>query len=159
VAAIGTKPFSYQWYFGGASVINIDGATNDTLTLTNVQPEDQGVYWVTISNSIDGVMSYAVRSRTHEIGIRMALGAKPQAILTMVLRQGLILTGVGLAIGLGIALVLGRLAASILYGTSGSDPLTFVLVSLVMVATAAIAILIPALRAAHVQPTKALRYE
>ena len=106
-----------------------------------------------------GVMSYAVRSRTHEIGIRMALGAKPQAILTMVLRQGLILTGVGLAIGLGIALVLGRLAASILYGTSGSDPLTFVLVSLVMAATAAIAILIPAWRAAHVQPTKALRYE
>jgi hypothetical protein len=58
VAAIGTKPFSYQWIFGGASVTNLDGATNDTLTLTNAQLTDEGVYWVTVSNSIDGVMSY-----------------------------------------------------------------------------------------------------
>ena len=58
VAAIGTKPFAYQWTFGGAVATTIDGATNDTLTLTNVQPADAGAYWVTISNSIDGVMSY-----------------------------------------------------------------------------------------------------
>ena len=59
VSAIGTKPFSYQWFFGGATVItNVNGATSATLTLTNVQPADAGVYWVTVSNSIDGVMSY-----------------------------------------------------------------------------------------------------
>ncbi|HLY43356.1 MAG TPA: ABC transporter permease [Terracidiphilus sp.] len=106
-----------------------------------------------------GVMSYSVRSRTREIGIRMALGAKPQRVLRMVLRQGLILTGIGLAIGLAIALIVGRFAASVLYGTSGSDLLTFAVVSVVLVTTAAVAVLIPALRAARVEPTVALRYE
>jgi predicted permease len=106
-----------------------------------------------------GVMSYSVRSRTREIGIRMALGAKPRKVLRMILRQGLTLTAIGLAIGLAIALVVGRFAATVLYGTSGSDLLTFVVVSVVLLATAAVAILIPALRAAHVEPTIALRYE
>jgi predicted permease len=106
-----------------------------------------------------GVMSYSVRCRTREIGIRMALGAKPRKVLKMILRQGLTLTAIGLAIGLAIALVVGRFAASVLYGTSGSDLLTFAVVSVVLLATAAIAILIPARRAAHVQPTTALRYE
>jgi predicted permease len=106
-----------------------------------------------------GVMSYSVRVRTHEIGIRMALGARPHAILNMVLRQGLLLTTVGLAIGVIVALMLGRLAAGILYGTSGSDPITFALVSAVLLGTAAIAILVPALRASHVEPTTALRSE
>ncbi len=106
-----------------------------------------------------GVMSYSVRCRTREIGIRMALGAKPRKVLKMILRQGLTLTAIGLAIGLAIALVVGRFAASVLYGTSGSDLLTFAVVSLVLLTTAAVAILIPARRAAHVQPTIALRYE
>jgi ABC-type antimicrobial peptide transport system permease subunit len=106
-----------------------------------------------------GVMSYSVRSRTREIGIRMALGAKPRKVLEMVLRQGLTLTAIGLAIGLVIALVLGRFAASVLYGTSGTDPLTFVIVSVVLLVTAAVAIFIPAIRAAHVEPTVALHYE
>jgi ABC-type antimicrobial peptide transport system permease subunit len=77
----------------------------------------------------------------------------------MVLRQGLILTGVGVAIGLVIALLLGRFTASVLYGTSGTDLLTFVVVSAVLLATATVAILIPAIRAAQVEPTVALRYE
>ena len=106
-----------------------------------------------------GVMSYTVRRRTHEIGIRMALGAKPGAIVGMVLRQGLLLTGIGLAIGLVFALVVGRFAASILYGISGSDPLAFAVVSVVLLGTAAVAVLVPAYRAARVQPTIALRYE
>jgi predicted permease len=106
-----------------------------------------------------GVMSYSVRRRTREIGIRMALGAKPLEVLRMVLRQGLVLTGVGLGIGLIIALVVGRFTASVLYGTSGTDPLTFIVVSLVLLATATVAILVPAFRAAHVEPTVALRYE
>jgi ABC-type antimicrobial peptide transport system permease subunit len=77
----------------------------------------------------------------------------------MILRQGLILTAIGLAIGLAIAFALGRFTASVLYGTSGTDPLTFVTVSLVLLATAVAAVLVPAVRAAHVEPTTALRYE
>jgi predicted permease len=106
-----------------------------------------------------GVMSYSVRRRTREIGIRMALGAKPGAVLGMVLRQGLTLTGVGLGIGIVIALALGRFTSSVLYGTSGTDPLTFAIVAVVLLAAATAAILVPALRAAHVEPTTALRYE
>jgi predicted permease len=106
-----------------------------------------------------GVMSYSVRRRTREIGIRMALGAKRPTVLRMILRQGLVLTAIGLAIGLAIALALGRFTASVLYGTSGTDLLTFVTVSLVLLATAVAAVLVPALRAAHVEPTTALRYE
>jgi len=106
-----------------------------------------------------GVMIYSVRCRTREIGIRMALGANPRNVLKMVLRQGLILTGIGIGIGLIIALVLGRFTASVLYGTSGTDLLTFVVVSAVLLATATVAILIPAVRAAHVDPMVALRYE
>jgi predicted permease len=106
-----------------------------------------------------GVMTYSVRCRTREIGIRMALGANPRNVMKMVLRQGLILTGIGIGIGLMIALVLGRFTASVLYGTSGTDLLTFVVVSAVLLATATVAVLIPAMRAAHVEPTVALRYE
>src|SRR5450631_82588 len=106
-----------------------------------------------------GVMSYSVRRRTREIGIRMALGAKPLAVLRMVLRQGVTLTGIGLAIGVGISLVLGRFTASVLYGTSGTDLLTFAIVSAVLLGAATLAILIPAFRASHVEPTTALRYE
>jgi len=104
-------------------------------------------------------MSYSVRRRTSEIGIRMALGAKRPAVLGMILRQGLVLTAIGLAIGLAIALALGRFTASLLYGISGTDPLTFVTVSLVLLVASAAAVLVPALRAAHVEPTTALRYE
>lgn len=106
-----------------------------------------------------GVMSYSVRSRTREIGIRMAMGARPFMVMRMVLRQGLTLTVIGLAIGIAIALVVGRFAASVLYDTSGSDPLTFCAVSAVLLLTAVVAILIPAVRAADVQPMDALRYE
>ncbi len=106
-----------------------------------------------------GVMSYSVRRRTREIGIRMALGARPGAVLKMVLAQGLALTGLGLAIGLGIAIGLGRFTASLLYGVSGTDLPTFVAVHTVLLAVALLATVVPAFRAAHVQPTTALRHE
>ncbi len=106
-----------------------------------------------------GVMSYSVRRRTREIGIRMALGARPRGVLWMVLRQGLMLTGVGLVIGLGLALALGRFTASLLYGVSGTDLLTFLTVPAVLLAAALAAMVFPALRAARVEPTTALRYE
>jgi predicted permease len=119
-----------------------------------------GVIGLTLASiGLYGVMSYSVRRRTREIGIRMALGAKRPTVLRMILRQGLILTAIGLAIGLAIALALGRFTASVLYGTSGTDLLTFVTVSLVLLVTAVAAVLVPALRAAHVEPTTALRCE
>lgn len=106
-----------------------------------------------------GVMSYSVRRRTHEIGVRMALGARPGTVLAMVLRQGLALTSVGLAIGLSIAVAVGRLSASLLYGISGTDLITFLVVPTVLVAAALVAIVIPARRAAKIDPMVALRYE
>jgi predicted permease len=106
-----------------------------------------------------GVMSYSVRRRTREIGIRMALGANPHSVLAMVLRQGLTLTGVGLGIGLALALALGRFTASLLYGISGTDRLTLIAVSAVLFLAALVASLVPAYRAAHVAPSTALRYE
>ncbi len=106
-----------------------------------------------------GVMSYLVRRRTREIGIRIALGAQPSGMLAMILRQGLALTGVGLAIGLAVAVAVGRLAASILYGISGADLVTFLAVPVVLVTSALVAIVIPARRAAEVDPMVALRYE
>ncbi len=106
-----------------------------------------------------GVMSFSVRRRTREIGIRMALGAQPSGVLAMVLRQGLAVTGVGLAIGLAIALAVGRLAASLLYGVSGTDLITFLAVPAVLLAAALVAIVIPARRAARVGPMTALRME
>jgi putative ABC transport system permease protein len=106
-----------------------------------------------------GVIDYSVRRRTREIGIRMALGARPGAVLKMFVWQGLVLTGIGLVLGLGIALGLGRFTASLLYGISGTDLATFVIVPVVLLVTAFLAIVIPALRAARVLPATALRYE
>jgi predicted permease len=106
-----------------------------------------------------GVMSFSVRRRTREIGIRMSLGAEPGSVLAMVLRQGLALAGVGLAIGLAIALAVGRLAASLLYGISGTDLITFLAVPAVLLAAALVAIVLPALRAARIGPMTALRME
>ena len=106
-----------------------------------------------------GVMSYSVRRRTHEIGIRMSLGARPGNVLRMVLGQGLVLTGVGLAIGLGIALALGRFTASLLYGISGTDLPAFVSASAVLLGAAMVAVVVPAFRAARVDPNTALRHQ
>ena len=106
-----------------------------------------------------GVMSYSVRRRTREIGIRMALGSGRGEVLRMVLRQGLTLTAIGLAIGLSIAIALGRFTSSLLYGISGTDPLTLVVVSMVLLGTALGALVLPARRAASVEPSVALRYE
>lgn len=106
-----------------------------------------------------GVMSYLVRRRTREIGIRMALGGRPATVLAMVVRQGLALTGIGLAIGLAIAAGIGRLSATLLYGISGTDLVTFLVVPTVLVAVALVAIVIPARRAGRVDPAVALRSE
>jgi putative ABC transport system permease protein len=89
----------------------------------------------------------------------MALGGRSTTVLTMVLRQGLALTGLGLAIGLAVAAAIGRLAATLLYAISGTDLVTFLVVPTVLVAVALVAIVIPARRAAQVDPAVALRSE
>jgi putative ABC transport system permease protein len=108
---------------------------------------------------IYGVISYAARQRTQEIGIRMALGAEPRAVLGLVIGEGLRLTVLGLGIGLAGALALTRFLSSVLYGVRPGDPMTFVAVAVVLGAVASLASFVPAWRATRVDPMVALRHE
>jgi putative ABC transport system permease protein len=106
-----------------------------------------------------GVMAYAVTQRTHELGVRIALGARPREVLRLVLRQGLYLVGIGLAVGLLGALALRSLIKGLLFSVQASDPATLVSVAVVLVVVALFACWIPARRATKVDPLTALRYE
>jgi len=106
-----------------------------------------------------GVLSYLVNQRTCEIGVRLALGAQRRDVLRMVVGRGLGLAGAGVAVGLIGALVLTRVMRGVLYGVTSTDPLTFVGVAIVLLVVAAVASMIPALRATRVDPLVALRSE
>jgi predicted permease len=108
---------------------------------------------------IYGVISYAVSQRTREIGVRMALGARRSDVANLVLREGVVLTGIGLLVGLAFAVGLTRLMSSLLFGVNPIDLLTYALVSLTLAAIALLASYIPARRAASIHPTEALRWE
>jgi putative ABC transport system permease protein len=111
------------------------------------------------SVGIYGVLAYSVAQRTSEIGLRMALGAQPRQVLGLVLKQGMLLAIIGAAVGIVVALPVARMAGNLLYGVSATDPLTYVGITLLLMAVALLACYLPARRATRIDPLIALRVE
>jgi putative ABC transport system permease protein len=108
---------------------------------------------------IYGVLSYGVTERTREMGIRLAHGAQPRDLFKLVVGQGMLVTVIGLAIGVGASFALTRLIQGLLFGVSATDPLTFGVIALLLAAVALLACWMPARRATRMDPLAALRYE
>jgi len=111
------------------------------------------------SIGIYGVLAYSVAQRTSEIGLRMALGAQPRQVLGLVLKQGMLLAIIGAGVGIIVALPVARMAGNLLYGVSATDPLTYVGITLLLMAVALLACYLPARRATRIDPLIALRVE
>jgi putative ABC transport system permease protein len=118
-----------------------------------------GIGLVLVIIGVFSVMAYSVSVQTHEIGVRMALGAQRENILAMVIKNGLTLVAAGILVGVMASYVLTRALASQIWGVSPTDPLTFVVVVAVIVTVGIAACLLPARRATRVDPMVALRYE
>jgi putative ABC transport system permease protein len=118
-----------------------------------------GIALVLAIVGIYGVMSYSVTQRTHEIGIRMAIGARPRDVFKMVLGQGMKLALIGVVLGLGFAFALTRLMETMLFGVEPTDKLTFAAISIMLITVALLACYLPGRRATKVEPTISLRYE
>jgi putative ABC transport system permease protein len=108
---------------------------------------------------IFGVMNYSVALRTREIGLRLAIGAQPRQVLLLILRQGLLLTVIGVVLGLAAAFALTRLLSGLLFGVEAVDITTFTTISLLLVMVSLLACYLPARRAMRIDPLRALRYE
>jgi predicted permease len=145
------------------STQTMDSVISDSLATQHVSLILLGAFAVLAlglaSSGIYGVISYVVQQRTQEIGVRMALGAKRADVLRLILGTGMTMAGIGVAIGLAAAFGLTRLMASLLFGVSATDPLTFTAVAVLLVIVALAACYIPARRAMRVDPMIALRYE
>ena len=116
-----------------------------------------GLAFVLATIGVYGVMAYLVSQGTRELGIRIALGATPRAILGLVLRQGLVIAAIGMAAGLAAAILLTRLMRGLLFGIEPADPLTFACTSSVIAVTAVAACYFPARRAARIDPLESMR--
>jgi predicted permease len=145
------------------SVMTLDSATSISLLPVKVAATVAGTLGVLAlilgAIGLYGVMSYLVRQRTREIGIRMALGAQRGAVVDLVTRHGMRWTGIGLAVGLAASLAVAKLIAGFLYGVGPADPAAFVGIAFLLIGTAYVACYIPARRASRIDPLAALREE